>query len=426
MAHTLETITTLTNLLKEIYAPIIEVQTPEKALFLKKLQTVVPTVLHGGKQFNIFVEYDAKGGVGTLAESDTLPISTPSNNDVATVSFNYHYFRVAVTGPVMAVTANNTMAAAEAMTNLIKVRQRAFAQHLNRQCCGDGLAILAQMDGDDDGAGNLTVDNAGGWSGQNNSACNGHKFFSVNQYINGRTAGTACTSGLLVTAVTPGAFPSTSAILAVTGTSTDYDDGDYLYAAASATASNDDYGHEMIGVKGLVDDNTVAVTLQGISATTYSEWNSAMGYGATEGTAEALTTIRMMNLHDDVTENGGQTDFIAASPAVWVTYGNISDQNNQIMNATTYDVAWPTLNFNGIQLFKDSYLADNMYFIDTSTIKIYQPMGPGWIDKGGGSIGQITDKDEFEATWRWYATLGITNRAKNGKMVDITVLANKF
>lgn len=426
MSHTVETRTTYTDVMHEMYEAGVERLIPERSLFLKKLQTIIPTDGNGGKQFNLAVEYNSMGGVGSLAESDSLPQSLPGNFDNAVIPFNWHYFVMSISGQLMA-TSEGAYAAVPALTKEIDTKTTAFAQMINRQVCGDGNAILCQADGDDDGAGNVTVDNAGGWSGFNGSAVNGHRYLSINQYIFFRdSSGTARTAGVKITGITPGAYPATSAILALSGTSTDIADGDYAYQAASTTASNDAYGHEMPGVKLLVDDNTVAATVQGISADTYYEWRSNVGYGATPGTAEALTKLRMNDLYSRIMFNGGNTNFIAASPAVWTTYGALGDNNNIIMNAKEYDVAYPALAFNGVPVFQDPYLADEMYFIDTSSLAFYQAMPAGWLDFGQGAFGQTTDKDEMVATWKWYLTMAIKNRAKNGKMVDITVLSNQY
>jgi len=303
--------------------------------------------------------------------------------------------------------------------------QQAFAQSLNRQTTGDGLARLCQADGDDDGGGNVTVDNASGWSGYANSDVNGARHLTVNELIQFRTSGGSVhDAGLLITAITPGAFPSTSAILALSGTSTSIADGDYAYIALSTTASNDNYSHEMPGVKGLIDDASINTSTQGINSDTYPEWRSQVGYGASPGTAEALTSLRMNEMATQIeVVSHGDTSFMAASPGVWNTYANLEDQNNTIMNAGTFDAKWPALNFNGKNLFRDPYLADEIYYIDSSTIAFYQPGSPGWIDMGGGSQNQTLDKDQLFATYRHYLTMGITNRAKNGKLTDITVIS---
>ncbi len=427
MADTPNTRTTLTDLLHEYYSEEIHKQIPTRNLFYNQLQTIVPTMAHGGKQFNIHLRYNYGGGTGTLAEGDNLPQATASNIDLSQVGFAYHYFKISLSGIVIATTQGGSkFAVVEALSEEVDTKTQAYLQHLNRQTCGDGLARLCQLDGDDDGGGNLTVDNASGRTGYANSDVNGARHLTVNMTVQSRDSGGSVEdAGLLITAITPGAFPATSAILAVTGTSTSVDDGSYLYVAASTTASNDNFGHEMPGIKSLIDDSTINTTTQGVNSDTFPEWRSRVQYGATPGTAEALTSLRLNEMATDIeVYSKGNTDFLATSPGVWNTYANLEDQNNTIMNATTFDAAWPSLNYNGKPMFKDPYLADEIYFVDGSTIAFYQPGSPGWIDFGSGSRHQTLDKDQMFATYQHYLTMGISNRGKNGKMVDITVVSN--
>ena len=186
----------------------------------------------------------------------------------------------------------------------------------------------------------------------------------------------------------------------------------------------------MLGVRILIDDSTLASSVQSIDGTANPEWNSQVAHGATRGTAEAITTLRMMTLMSDIQiEGGGKTDFILTSPGVWLSYGNMADQINQVVNAKTYDTAWPTLNFMGIDVFQDTYTADEMYFIDKRALAIFEAGSQGWIESSGGIISQRKGAsaayDEFEAYWRWYMSLGILNRQWCGKLIDITVNADK-
>ena len=430
MAHTPTSLTNFDELLKDVIQPMIIQTKPERSAFRNRLQTLIPTNAYGGRYFELRTRYDNMGSTAALAEGDALPVAYNGTWDAMRIPFSYQYGSVSVYGPAIARSSSDLYANADALAESILVMTRSFNQHINRQLCGDGNGILCQMDGDDNGSGALTVDNAGGWSGYNASAVNGDKYLTTGMYIQSRdSGGTVENAGLLITAITPGAFPSTSAILTVTGTSTSVDDGSYLYRAASATASNDSYGHEMAGVKLLIDDNTVAATVQSISATDYTEWRSQVGYGSTPGTAEALTTDRMnILLSEQQMRGGGSLDFIACSQGVWLTYGKLGDQSASIMapsrSAASFDSAYPTLNFNGVDVFPELYMADEMYFIDTSTLALYQAMEQGWIDYGGQSIRQVAGYDQMEANWRWYVNLGITNRAKNAKMTDISVTAN--
>jgi hypothetical protein len=430
LAHTLETTSTYGDFLKYRYRDAIIQATPEYSTCLQKIQQKSAKIPFGGKSITFPVTYNSMGSTGSYDEGDVLPVSLPMNIDNAVVPIYYHYFGCAVSGQAISMSEDKESAFARAWAQEILVKMRAFRQNLNRQLCGDGNAILCQVDGSTDSP--ITVDNAGGWSGYNSSAVNGARFLTKNMYVQARASGTVHDGGLLITAVTKGIFPSTSAIITVTGTASSVVDGDYLYTSATSTASTDSYGHEMPGLKLLIDDNTVAATVQSISATNYPEWRAQIGYGATHGTAEALTTLRMMNLMSDIQmDGGGKVDWIITSPAVWNTYGYLADQGNQIMNAKVYDTAWPTLEFNGVEIWQDMYMPDEMFFIDNRSLALYTAGDAGWIEDSSGAVitqvkGNTAAYDQMEAYWRWYLTLGINNRAWNGKLTDITVSVNKF
>ena len=431
MAHVMETRTTYDDFLKYRYRDKIIQCLPEFSVCLQKITAKAVHLPFGGKSITFPVRYNSMGSTASLDEGDALTASLPGNRGYAVVPCYWHYFGCAVSGQAIATSADKESAFAQVWAEEILVKMRAYRQNLNRQMCGDGNAILCQVDGAV-AAQVITFDNAGGWSGYNSSPVNGARFLTPNMYIQARnSSGTVHDAGLKITAVTKGVFPSTSAYCNVSGTCSSVTDGDYIYLAASATASNDSYGHEMPGLKLLIDDNTVAETVQSISATTYPEWRSQVGYGATHGTAEALTTLRMMNLHSDImVYGGGKTDWILTSPAVWRTYGHLADQDNTIMNAKVYDTAWPTLEFMGVEIWQDPYMPDEMYFIDNRSLAIYQAGEPGWIETNGSVISQVKGAsaayDQQEAYWRDYKTIGIENRAWDGKLTDISVSAEAY
>ncbi len=432
MANVFETRSTFTDFMKEVYQDYISVTTAEHSITMKELMRRAKNVDFGGKNVHFGVQYDSMGSVGTQAEGDILPQSLPVNIDVTTISCFWHYFTVAVSGQAMATSESQKDAYARAWAQQVSVKQKAFAQHMNRQMCGDGLAILCQMDGSINSQA-MTVDNAYGLSGFNASNVNGAMFLTPNMYIQARTSGgTAHDAGLKISAIaTKGAFPNTSAVLTLVGTASSTVDGDYLYTAASTTASTDSYGHEMLGIRSLIDDSTVAATIQGIDGTAYPEWQSQMGTGSTPGTAEALTTNRMMSLWTDIQIAGGKTDLIITSPAVWHTYGNLAYDKNQMMNAKVFDTAFPALEFNGVPVYMDSYCVDELFYIDNRALTLYQASPMGWLeDPDSGLIikqrqGASASYDQFAASWKWYASLGITNRSWCGKMEDITVSVDK-
>ena len=431
MAHTVETTTTFTDMLKYGYDDMIIEATPEQSVLMKKLELITEAPTYGGKSITFPLLKNSMGSTASLGEGDALPANLPGNFDNAVVPIDYHYMGMAVSGQAIRMSQQPQFAFAQAWTLETQVKLRAFRQQINRQLCGDGNAILCQVDGAIS-VQTITVDNAGGWSGFHASDINGAQFLTANQYVQARASGSAHDAGLKISSIsTFGAYPSTSAVITVVGTCSSVADGDYLYAAASATASNDAYGHETPGVKVLIDDGTIASTVQGIDCSSDPEWQSYVGYGSTPGTAEAITPMRLMTLSTQIQAGGGgQIDFMCTSPGVLLELGNLADSSNQIMNATTYELGFPLVTFMGVPVFMDPYLADEIYFIDNRALKMYQPAPAGWFDANndGNYITQTKGAsaayDQIEAYWYWYMTLGIKNRRWCGKMTDISTNSN--
>jgi hypothetical protein len=364
------------------------------------------------------------GSTGARAEGGALPDAMPQTWLNSIVPIYYNYFAINVTGQAMKTSGSSAYAWAEAWTRDVLLTHRSFRQQMNRQMNGDGQAILAQVDGTPSiGATytTITLDNAYGISGRNNSAVNGGKFITPNTKVDFYTGSSASASALTVVSVTPGAFPLTSATITVLNAgASGILDGDYMYLAGNK-------GYECPGIRALIDDGTVAATFQSLSTTTYPDWKSIVKYGSTPGTAEAWTTARMSDLVDEiVTSTEGKVDAFLTSNAVWLTIGEIMRQEGYTVNATKLDTGWQTWEFQGIPIYKDSYSLDDIYAIDKSAIKLFEAAPQGWLEDGDSVISKVAGYDIYSAEWSWYMTPGVVNRKKLGKMEDVSVVANKI
>jgi hypothetical protein len=425
MASTDTTRTTIDGLLKYDYAPEIEIMNKEQNILISLMENTFATRSpYGGKSFIIPLEQNFMGATGARAEGGLLPYAKPKTWLNAVVPIYYNYFTIQVTGPAMKTSGSSAMAWAEAWTRDLLLTNRSFNQQMNRQINGDGQAILAQVDGSISIGGTyttVTLDNAYGISGRNNSAVNGGKFITTNTLVDFYTGASASASGITPVVVTPGAYPSTSATVTfVNSGAASILDGDYMYLASSK-------GYEIPGIRLLIDDGTVASTFQSISTTDYSDWKSIVKYGSTPGTAEPWTTLRMTDLEDEITSQGnGQIDAYLTSNAVWITIGEIMRQEGYTVNAETLDTGKVVWQFNGHPVYKDPYSLDDIYTIDKTAIKLFEAAPQGWLEDGGSVISRVAGYDTYTASWAWYMTPGVTNRKKLGKMEDVSVIANKI
>jgi hypothetical protein len=175
MAHTPETKTTIDALLKYQYQPDIITLSKAQVQLYDIFETQVGKLDAGGKSFVQALELNNMGSYGARAENGALPFAQPGSWVNTSVSVCSLYFAISVTGQAMAATNSNLYAFAEAWQREIIVKQRSWRQHLNRMLCADGTGILAQADGNVSTY-YVTVDNAYGLSGFNNSDVNGARF----------------------------------------------------------------------------------------------------------------------------------------------------------------------------------------------------------------------------------------------------------
>ena len=428
MAHTDSTRTTIDGLLKYVYAPGINEMVKTQVVTLELMETTLAqTTQYGGRSITIALEDKYMGSTGARGEDGTLPDSTPMAWLNAVVPIYYNYFSMACTGIAMKTTGTDAYAFANAWTREVFGKTKAYRQQLNRQMNGDGQAILAQVDGSISIGGTyttITLDNVYGISGRNNSDVSGHRFISPNTKVDFYTGSSVSASALNIVSVTPGAFPSTSAYITVLNAgASGILDGDYMYLAGSK-------GYEMPGMRLLIDDGTVASTFQSLSTSDNPNWKAFVNYGSTPGTAEPWTTNRMQTLIDDIESyGGGSVDAMLTSNAVFFTIGEIMRQQGYVVNPTKLDTGWTVMTFNDKPIYKDPYSLDDIYCIDKSAMKLYEAAPQGWLDLDGMTMRLMSSgsgqKDVYEAYWGWYMTPGVNNRAKVGKMTDITVTVNK-
>lgn len=420
-SHTVETLTTYANLLKRDYAPAIITATKEQVTLLNLIESRIGKQAHGGSGFYIPLEFNYMGSTGFRAEGGELPDSTPGTWANTVVPIYYAYFTACVSGPAMALTDGDKYAWAGAWQRELAIKTRSWRQHLNRVLNGDGNGILAQVDGNPVST-TITLDNAYGLSGLNNSDVNGARFIAPNIKVDFYSGSTIRDSGgVTLTAVTPGAFPSTSAYVTASGTITSVVDGDYMYVAGS-------YGKEAPGMQLLIDDGTKAATFQSVTVASYPEFKSHIGYGSTPGTAEAFTDNRFMTLKTEIEDSGGGiVSWGYTSPAVWLTIGNTINAERQYVNVEKPDTAYTgdTISKAGVQIYKDSYCPDNLFLIDNRALSIHEAKPAGFLEQmDSGVVYRYGNTDQWAANYGWYFAPAVSNRQWLGKMVDIDVTSN--
>ena len=415
------TTSTFDPILKEFYLPLFEEQFDRQMVLMDEVIMKRDTEHVEGKNAFIAIEWENWAGTGSRAEEENFPDPQPGRYARTSIPMRYHYAAFRVTGQVLEASRSDPGAFAPAIQREMKSKITAFHKQHNRMMWGDGSGALCQVDGNPTTSA-ITVDNAYGIAND----INGHMFFSPNVKIDIYSAktGGAYRGTYKVTAVAKGSGTATSAILTVDSDAAadGVVNGDLIFLEGSRQ-------NELMGLIGIIDAGNFVTTIQGLNNATSGEedWAAQIHQGATAGTNEALSLLRMMGLWNDIAFTGtGTTAAIIGSVNMQLTYAMMAKNEGIQVNRSRLNAApWEGLDFQGLTtVLADKYAPPNRFaFVDPSTLRMYEMARPQWLDRGTGVLQRVGRTDVYEAIYFHYAEVGVSRRMANGMLEDVTELS---
>src|SRR6266576_1795242 len=141
MAGATATLTTLANILKELYLPPVVDQLNNQVLILQRLEPRSQELV--GNEAVVPLHTSRSGGIGSRAENAALPGSGSQAFAKAVFDLKYHYGSISVTGVAMAKTANTAGAFLKALQAELDGIRRDLTLDVGRQAYGDGSGKIA-------------------------------------------------------------------------------------------------------------------------------------------------------------------------------------------------------------------------------------------------------------------------------------------
>jgi hypothetical protein len=396
------TLTTATNILKEIYEPRIREQLQNHLKTSKRIEQTSEGVTSevGGKYVVFPIHVKRNHGIGARLEMEELPTARNQGYARAQVSLAYEYGAVRLSGQSMELAQSNFQAFASVLDEEVNGIQRDLAKDFNRQIYGTSVGVLGVVTG-----ANTTV----------TVPMTNTQYMEVGMVVDIYDAtGTTNKTGA--------SSPTGAVIVDVTkDTSIELD-----VAPGTATANTDivvrhgSLNREIIGLEQIVDDST---SLFGIDPSTEPVWKSVMNDNA--GVNRALSESLMITMVDDIYTNGGNTTAIFTTLGVRRSYFNLLVQQRRYCDTKDFEGGFKGLAFttdNGeIPLISDVDCQPNrMYFLNEKEMKIYRESDWSFMDRDGSKWQRVIGYDAYDATLYKYCQLGTHRRNSHGLLDDIT------
>lgn len=390
------TLTTATNILKEIYEPRIREQLQNWNKASKRIEQTSEGVTSevGGKYVVFPVHTRRNNGIGARLEMEQLPTAQNQGYARAQVSLAYEYGSIRLSGQSIELADSNFQAFASVLDEEVSGIQRDVARDWNRQVYGTSAGVM------------LT---SSGAYAVNTIPTTNTQYMEIGQVVDiyDSTGTTLRASARNVTAVTQNTNIVVDGAAITTG------------ATGDIVVRTGNLNREIIGFSQLVNDTS---TLFGINPATEPVWKSVMT--ANGGTNRPLSESLMIKMIDDIYTNGGNTTVIFCNLGVRRSYFNLMVQQRRYCDTKEFEGGFSGLAFttdNGeVPIVSDVDCQPNrMYFLNEKEIKIYREKDWGFMDRDGSKWQRVIGFDAYDATLFKYATMGTHRRNSHGLLSDL-------
>ena len=397
------TMTTVTNILKEIYQGRIQDQLQSEVVGLKRIERssegITSTV--GGKYVDFPIRVARNTGIGYRAELEALPNAGTQDYASVHVPLQYGYGVAKVTAQTMRLAESNAQSFASALDQEMDNLKDDILKDSNRIVYGDGTGLLATVSAD--GANTVTVDNI--------------QYLEVGMRVDILTIASGAVIALdrKITVVTETTYPA----------------GDVTYDGANVTASATTDGlyrqgnfqgatsREPTGL-GKITASTGA--LHNVDPATQSLWAGTVM--SNSGTNRALSEGLMIQMCDKIRIKGSKVSVILTNLGVRRAYFNLLTQQRRYADTKEFAGGFKGLPFNygsEIPVVEDVDCQPNrQYYLTEKELKVYREEGWHWADEDGNVLKWVSGYDAFTGFMRQYWELGTSKRNAHGRIVDIT------
>lgn len=397
------TMTTVTNILKEIYQGRIQDQLQSETVAIKRIERtsegVTSTV--GGKYVDFPIRVARNTGIGYRSELEALPDAGVQDYASVHVPLLYGYGVAKVTAQTMRLAESNAQSFASALDKEMDTLKDDILKDTNRIVYSDGTGLLATVSAD--GANTVTVDNI--------------QYLEVGMKIDILTIadGTVIAVNRKITAVAETTYPA----------------GTVTYDGANVTASASTDGLYRAGnfqgatsrePTGFAKITAATGELHNVNPSSQALWAGIVM--SNSGTNRALSEGLMIQMCDKIRTKGSKVSAIFTNLGVRRAYFNLLTQQRRYTNTKEFAGGFTGLPFNygtEIPVVEDVDCQPNrMYFITEKELKIYREEAWHWADEDGNVLKWVTGYDAFTAYMRQYWEIGTSKRNAHGVIKDIT------
>lgn len=396
------TLTTVTNILKEIYQGRIEDQLQSEIVTSKRIERtsdgVVQTV--GGKYVDFPIRTKRNAGIGYRSEMEPLPNAGRQSYESVHVPLLYGYGVVKLSAQAMKLAESNAQSFASALDREMTGLKDDVAKDQNRVAYGDGSGLMCTVV--TDGSNTAVVDNI--------------QYMEVGQIVDIRaiSGGAPLAVDREITVVAAGTYPGGTITYDGADVTTTSSYGFYRAGNFASGTSREPTGFSKIAAS--------TGALHNIDPASVGLWAGKLIDNS--GTNRALSEALMIQMCDNIRTSGSKVSVIFSGLGVRRAYFNLLTQQRRYPQTKEFAGGFEALAFNygkEIPVVEDvDCQPSRQYYMTESEIKIYREKAWHWADDDGNVLKWVPGYDAFTGYIRQYSEMGTSKRNAHGIIKDIT------
>lgn len=400
------TMTTVDNILKEVYEGQLQDQLQSDTVTLKRIEKSSEGVTHevGGKYVTFPIRTKRNHGIGARGEMEALPIARRQSYAAARVQLKYLYGSLELSGQTFELADKNFQAFASALDEEMKGLRQSLSKDLNRQAYGTP-------------AGKIATATAAGTTTTFVVADAGAQYLEVGMFVDIFTSADAVrVADAEITAISSAGGNTTVTFTPAAGVASA--SGDYI-------TRDNSRNKEITGLSSIV---AATGSVYNIDPSSEPVWKSYVNSNG--GTNRALSEGLMITLVDEVRRQGGGTPTVLFSNlGVRRSYFNLLVQQRRYSNTKEFEGGFSGLAFttdNGeIPMVADyDCLPNKIFAVNEKELKLYEAGDWSFMNRDGSNWQRVITSagafDAYSTTLFKYMELGTHRRNAHGLLSDIT------
>ncbi len=399
--------TTVDNILKEVYEGDLQDQLQSETVALKRIERSSEGVTHevGGKYVTFPIRTKRNHGIGARGEMEALPIAQRQSYSSARVGLKYLYGSLELSGQTFELADKNFQAFASALDEELKGLRQSLSKDLNRQVYGTNTGALATATG-----GTTTT-----FVTTDEDAIYLEEGMVVDVLDSSASFAVIASAATITSVVSSGG--NTTATIDATASA--------AIASGDLLVRDNSYNKELTGLRQIV---AASGGVYNIDPSSVPVWKSTVN--SNSGTNRPLSEGLLIKLMDDVRkQGGGQPTVLFSNVGVRRSYFNLLVQQRRYSNTTEFEGGFKGLAFTtdqgDVPFVSDFDCPRNRVFaVNEKEVNLYEAGDWSFMNRDGSNWQRVLTSagtfDAYSCTLYKYMEIGTHRRNAHGLLSDIT------